>query len=204
MVTNRQKSTSTIQTGTAPRERYFPSIMKNPILLSLSLFACLSIAHAQDAKTDTDTLVAGEYTFEFSEPWVSQQPTSSMRAGELVYGSEEGAPVVVFFHFAGGGGGIQANIDRWIGQFEGTPEVSQTKEDIEGTTVHLLDASGTFMETMGGGPFSGPKKAMEDYKMLAAILESDRGPVFLKVTGPSDKVAEMKEAFTALVKSALD
>ena len=176
--------------------------MKKPLFLSLTLlatFATLLGVRAQDA--ETDTLVAGSYTFEFVKPWVSQTPSSSMRAGQLAHGDEEGAPVVVFFHFAGGGGGIQANLDRWIGQFEGTPDVKQTKEEIDGTTVHFLEATGTFMESMGGGPFSGNTKAMENYKMLAAILESDRGPVFLKLTGPDDQIAAIQEAFNALVKS---
>ena len=175
-----------------------PSLIK--YFFVLILFAAHMPARAQE---EEKTLVAGDYTFKIETPWVWQQPASSMRAGQLAYGESEDAPVAVFFHFAGGGGGIQANLDRWVGQFEGVPEKTQSKEEVSGVVIHLLEASGTFMDSMGGGPFSTAKKPKPGTMMLGAILESDRGPVFIKLTGPKAEVAALKEDFLKLVKSPL-
>jgi hypothetical protein len=72
-----------------------------------------------------------------------------------------------------------------------------------GKKVTLLTAKGTYLETMAGaGPFSGaPKTPKADYTMLAAILPSEQGDVFIKVTGPTKSVEAMKEAFDAFIGS---
>ena len=52
--------------------------------------------------------------------WKQQQPTSRLRAGQFqlpaVATDKEGAELVVYF-FGGAGGGVDANLKRWIGQF---------------------------------------------------------------------------------------
>jgi len=120
--------------------------MKNLPIFFKSLFVLVlaTLTFQAQAQEEETTIVAGEYTFQIEKPWLWQQPASSMRAGQLAYGETEGAPVAVFFHFAGGGGGIQANLDRWVGQLEGEAEKTQTKEEVNGVVIHLLEANGTF------------------------------------------------------------
>lgn len=174
----------------------------------LSLFAlALLFGPLASIQADDDSLKVSEFTFTYGKPWIRQQVTSSMRAGQLLYEQADDSLAnieLVFFYFgAGGGGGIQANIDRWLGQFEGTPE-SKTEEVTMGDKqVTLLTAKGTFLETMGGGgPFSGaPKEPKKDYTMLAAILPSTQGDVFIKATGPNASMEAMREAFMKLVES---
>jgi hypothetical protein len=153
---------------------------------------------------DKESIEVSEFTFKFGDPWVRQQVTSPMRAGQLTYDHEDedlkDVDLVIYFFGAGQGGGIQANIDRWIGQFEGTPKYTIDKKDMGGREVTFLEASGTYMESMGG-PFSGNKTSQPDYAMLAAILPSDQGAVFLKLTGPNDSVEALKEDFMAFSKS---
>ena len=85
------------------------------------------LANAQDEKKEA--LTAGEFTFQFGKPWERQQVTSSMRAGQLKFVQEgeglESVEAVVYYFGPGGAGGVKANIDRWIGQFEGAPSVEQ-------------------------------------------------------------------------------
>lgn len=151
---------------------------------------------------DKDTLIVSEFTFEFGEPWIRQQVMSPMRAGQLTYDHEtlDDVDVILYYFGEGQGGGTQANIDRWIGQFEGTPESETVEEEVGDRKITLLTAKGTYMESMGG-PFSGNKTAMPNYTMLAAILPSDKGAVFLKLTGPDASVEAMKDAFIELAKS---
>lgn len=156
---------------------------------------------------EAGSLKVSEFTFSFTKPWVQQQVTSSMRAGQFLYDHEDEAladvELVLFFFGAGGGGGIQANIDRWISQFEGTPETKTEEKEMGDRKVTLLTAKGTYLDTMAGaGPFSGaPKTAKPDYTMLAAILPSDQGAVFLKLTGPTKSVEAMGDAFLKFTAS---
>ncbi len=174
-----------------------------PVLIAAAFF----VAPSPVLRAEDETIKVSEFTFSYDKPWVRQQVASSMRAGQFLYEhSEEGlenVELVIFFFGAGGGGGVQANIDRWLGQFEGTPESKTEEREMGDRKVVFLTAKGTYMETMAGaGPFSGaPKTAKPDYTMLAAILPSEQGDVFIKVTGPTKSVDAMKDAYEAFVAS---
>ena len=113
-------------------------------------------------------------------------------------GDSEGAECAVFENL---GGGVQANITRWIGQFEKTDaEPNQKKETINGLPVTTVDVTGIFK---GGGPMmggqqSGPKNG---YRLLGAIVEGPDGDVFFKLTGPAKTVAAAQEEFQTMLKS---
>ncbi len=97
------------------------------------------------------------------------------------------------------GGSIEANIDRWVGQFSGKMEKEVTKEKHNGLTVHLVDLTGTFANSPNG-PF-GPKKMEDDYRMLGAICVSSTGNYFLKFYGPKKTVASQLDNFKKMLKS---
>ena len=95
-------------------------------------------------------------------------------------------------------GGVEANITRWIGQFEGaTKENSKVeKKDVDQTKVHMVEIEGTFMDSRGGAAL----KKKENYKMLSAILElKDGSTIFVKSTGPKDVIAKMKDDFIKMI-----
>jgi hypothetical protein len=111
-------------------------------------------------------------------------------------GDSEGAECAVFLNI---GGGVQANIDRWVGQFQTDGAPKQKKETINGLDVTTVDVSGTFK---GGGQMmgqsSGPKAG---YRLLGAIVETPQGEVFFKLTGPAKTVAAAQNEFQAMLKS---
>ncbi len=169
------------------------------------LFAvALSFPSFAEEKVEKKSLTAGEFIFKYAKPWVSQEVTSSMRAGQLVYKQKsqylEDVEMVIYFFGEGQGGGIEANINRWVGQFQGTPEKKIEKKTLGDREVTFLAASGTYMQS-SGGPFSGNKTAKPDSMMLAAILPSSKGAVFLKLTGPKKSVEAMKAAFDEFAAS---
>ncbi|MGE0129874.1 MAG: hypothetical protein AB7U82_17470 [Blastocatellales bacterium] len=129
------------------------------------------------------------------------KPASGMRAATYLIptakGDSEGAECAVFENL---GGGVQANIDRWIGQFEKTDNAPiQKQETVNGLNVTTVDVSGTFK---GGGPMmgqsSGPKVG---YRLLGAIAEGPEGEVFFKLTGPAKTVAAAQAEFLTMLKS---
>ncbi len=155
------------------------------------------------AEEGEETLVLAGFTFKYAKPWKEKQVSSPMRAAELTFDHEDEKLDdldLVFYHFPNQGGGTRANLDRWIGQFAGEPEVAEENLEFDGTKVSLLTASGTFNEP-SGGPFSGNATPRENYTMLAAVVESPSGPVFLKLYGPNASVEAAKDAFKKLATS---
>jgi len=129
------------------------------------------------------------------------KPASGMRAATYIIppatGDSDGGECAVFENL---GGSVQANVDRWIGQFEKTAGApNQKSETISGLTVTTVDVSGTFK---GGGPMMGNTSAPKSgYRMLGAIVEGPEGNVFFKLTGPAKTIAAAQDEFQAMLKS---
>lgn len=142
--------------------------------------------------------------------WVREEPTSNMRKAQFrlpkVEGDGEDASMVVYYFGAGQGGTVQMNIDRWCSQFE-QPDGSDSKEAMHQSSRYVndlgvteIDLSGTFVaETFPG---SGEHVNKPGYRMLAAIISSDHGPYFCKLTGPEKTVEHWSKSFTEYVSSA--
>jgi hypothetical protein len=112
-------------------------------------------------------------------------------------GDSEEAECAVFMNI---GGGVQANIDRWVGQFEKTDGAPSQKRDmINGMIVTTVDVSGTFK---GGGAMmgqsSGPKSS---YRLLGAIAQGPEGEIYFKLTGPAKTIAAAQGEFQAMLQS---
>jgi hypothetical protein len=140
--------------------------------------------------------------------WIFEKPASSMRQAQYrlprADGDSEDAEMVVYY-FQGGGGGVQANIDRWIGQFSqanGSPagdSAKVTKKEVNGIPVTTVDVSGTY--SGGMGPMGQSAESKANYRMLAAVLEAGNGPWFFKLTGPAKTVAKWMPSFESFVDS---
>jgi hypothetical protein len=128
-------------------------------------------------------------------------PPKQMRAATYLIpaatGDSEEAECAVFMNI---GGGVQANIDRWVGQFEKTDgSPIQKQGTINGLPLTTVDVSGTFK---GGGPMMGQSSAPKvSYRLLGAIAEVPEGAVFFKLTGPAKTVAAARDEFQAMLKS---
>lgn len=167
--------------------------------MRLFLFSLLCLTAVLFAVDPVEFRV-GSFSFERPEGWNWIVPTSSMRKAQLAVPNTKGeAAEVNFFHFgAGQGGGVKANVDRWFGQFQNATN-SQKESNIAGTVVVLVEAKGTFLSGMPGGPTT-PK---EDYALRGAILRDDsNGDVFVKMTGPASLLESAKEAFDKMVADA--
>lgn len=137
------------------------------------------------------------------ESWTAAVPASSMRLAEYVAPAADGSQpgeVSIFYFGPGGGGGVEANVARWIGQFknpDGTPATGQqSTETVSGMMVHRVEAAGTFNPGMAGNGVS-----RDNYKMLGAIVESPAGLYFFKMVGPTDTIGARAPEFESLVKS---
>lgn len=145
--------------------------------------------------------------FEFERPasWEWVEVTSQMRKAQLkVPGAKPGESAeVIFFYFGpGNGGGTQANIDRWFGQFQEPRDQIKAKSEpvkVGGVQVTYVSAEGTYSSGMPGGP----KTPLANHALAGAIVEGSEGHVFVRMVGPTALAKAAMADFKKLVESAL-
>jgi hypothetical protein len=153
---------------------------------------------------ETSAQVAG-ITFHPDVNWIDNGP-SGMRAADYMLApqgdDQEPASLAVFYFGPSSGGGVEANLQRWIGQVSipAGENPRQTEIDINGMKAHLLEVHGTYNQSMGG-PMSSQTEAKEGYSMYTAVLETDQGNVFFKLTGPAATATAMNKQFTEMLKA---
>ncbi|WP_143543911.1 hypothetical protein [Rhodopirellula sp. MGV] len=156
-------------------------------------------SHAEDAK-EIDVL--GKAKMEVPAEFKEGEKKSRIIEHEFQVGEGDDAARLTMMR---AGGGVQPNIKRWKGQFSGGKDEDQKVETmtVGPFEVHLVDVSGTFAESMGGGPFFGGKTVQrEDYAMVGAVFAFEGRLYFAKLVGPAKTVKANREKFVAMVKSA--
>lgn len=111
----------------------------------------------------------------------------------------EPAECAVFFFGPGQGGSVDANVERWSRQFEGTPKADRTAAPVAGLRVTRVQLAGTYLAP--GGPMMQSTGKRPGSRLLGAIVEAPEGNVFFKLTGPAAGVAAAQADFDALVGS---
>ncbi len=162
-------------------------------------------------------LIAAAIALAESAAGVSWTPPSSWKPGPekpmrvVTYavpaaaGDQEPGECAVYYFGQGQGGSVQANIDRWIGQFQqpsgkSSKDVAQTKKRmIHGLSVTTVDVSGSYGGM--GGPMAATHSSKPGYRMTAAIVEAPQGAVFFKFTGPAKTVAGSQATFEKMLDS---
>lgn len=152
-------------------------------------------AAADDAKKKPETKDVTVDNLKLTVPktWKQVKPMSRLRTGQFeippVKGEKEKVEYVIY-HFAGGGGGVGANVKRWIDQFQAKGrKVKVTKGKSEQGPYVLVDISGTYNKPIGP-PIRRKTKPTPDARMLAVILgvTEKRKVYYIKVAGGNKTV----------------
>ena len=176
--------------------------MKTFSSLSRVLFALagLILAATTLRAEDHSTFNVGEFTFTRPAKWEWVEVSSPMRKAQLKVADADGkaSADVVFFQFGGNAGSTQANVDRWLRQFDPRDKDSKEETTVGKTKITYVQAEGTYKSGMPGGPLT----PMADYALMGAIIESDDGNVFVKMTGPKALVKANIAEFKKMVEGA--
>jgi hypothetical protein len=171
--------------------------MPKTILAASTLFAvaCLPcLASAQDEKTeavkvkDLELVVPGD--------WERTKPTSTLRLAQFEIPAAKGDTVptqLVVSSFPGGGGGVDPNLQRWLGEFDATGRKVELVEGMgtQGKYV-LVDIAGPHK----GTAFARRDEPLEDGRLLGAIITTaDKEIYFLKMVGQDATVKAATEGF---------
>jgi hypothetical protein len=115
-------------------------------------------------------------------------------------GSDDAPEVSV----ARAGGTPEANIARWVGQFEGASTPKRTDKKVHGIDVTIVEVTGTY--SAGGGMMmpGAPTAPRPDWTLVGAIAQPPKAggsTYFFKLLGPAAKVRDARASFDAFVAS---
>ena len=148
------------------------------------------------AKTEPYEATVGGFKFTVPADWQEQPPKSQFVLGEFSL-TGEGGPARLTLSSAGGG--LEANIERWQGQFSrgpNDPEPRQSEITFDGQKGTLVELSGTYTDMLSAG---NPGK---NWRMLGVAIPLGPTNFFVKLTGPQATVTAQKDAFVKFVESA--
>ena len=174
--------------------------MRRTAFFTLLCLTVTALAVGEDtAEAPATEVKIGAATLRFPAAWKKKNHPSRMRVGTFsipaAEGDAEGGELAIF-DFGGGGGGIDANLQRWIGQFSGDKRtVKVTKGKTDGGEYYIADVAGTYNKSVGP-PILRKTKPAPGYRMYAVILVlKGEGVYFLKLTGPDATVKAQAETF---------
>ncbi|MEX0716870.1 MAG: hypothetical protein WD066_09795 [Planctomycetaceae bacterium] len=177
------------------------------VFVTLSSLALSGTAFAEESDGDvvTKQVKVRDVTLTLPDSWRQTQPASTLRLAQFevppVMGDKEPTELAVF-SFAGGGGGVDDNIRRWISQFEGQGrEVTLTKGKSPQGEYWFADIQGTYLMPVGP-PIRQQTKRLEGGRMLGIILKADKGVYFLRMAGPRYTVSAQENAIRKAIGAA--
>jgi hypothetical protein len=125
-----------------------------------------------------------------------------MRVAEFVVprasGDAEDGELIVYY-FGGSGGSVEANLQRWTSQFQSSKAAVRTKATVNGLQLTSLDVSGTYIAEVRPG--STDRHNKPGFRMRAVVVETPKGPYFIKLTGPSATIERARGAFDQFLRS---
>jgi hypothetical protein len=152
---------------------------------------------------------AQDSTLKFKAPsgWVEEKSGSTMRVAQYKLPKEapdtEDGSLIIYYFGQNGGGGVAANLERWVSQMkqpDGSSNQGKKEEfSVHGLNVTLLDLDGTYVAETAPG--SGEFYNKPNYHLRAAVIETPKGFYYLKVVGPTKTVAKWSGSVTEFIKS---
>jgi len=131
--------------------------------------------------------------------WKQTPPASGMRLAQFDVGTDAAGDAVQCIVFGGNMGADDDNIKRWVGQMgpaaKDAAKIVSSEHD--GLKVTRLEASGSYTDSMRPGE----PKTVATAKMLAAIVESPAGKVYVKLAGPTTVVDAAAAGFDEFLAS---
>lgn len=119
---------------------------------------------------------------------------------------DEDPPSLIIYQFAGGVGGLEANVKRWKGMIE--PAKGKTVDDVTKVTefevskikVTIVDATGTYLFKPN---MSDPSNVVrkENYRLINVYFPTDEKVYTLRVVGPAKSVAAAEKGFMEWLKN---
>ena len=163
-------------------------------------FAVCTPLSADDKPADkakTVEVKIRDITLTVPTTWEKQKPSNRLRLAQFgipAAKGEENPIVLTVFSF--GGSSIQANVDRWISQFDSKGRKAKVTQGVSPAGKYVfVDLTGSFNQSVGP-PIRRKTRKITDGRMLAVILVVEKkGVYFLKMAGENKTVSSAAVAF---------
>ncbi|MGI9014945.1 MAG: hypothetical protein ACR2GY_11950 [Phycisphaerales bacterium] len=136
--------------------------------------------------------------------WESQTPSSSMRVLQMRVPAGDDQPAAgdaTLVAFGGIGGSVDANIQRWVGQFT-AEDGSAVEPNIETRNINGLAVTiATLTGTYDGGAMSATDSGTGRTMIQAIVVRPDGEQIFIRLLGPTATVLAHRDAFDAMLSS---
>jgi len=162
-------------------------------LLALIPLTIVAFAYADEATREVEV---DRLKLAVPEAWKQEKPSNNLRLAQFSIAATEGDKDAAELTISPPiGGTVEANIARWIGQFDGEGRESKmTQGTVEQGDYILVDLKGTYKKPMGP-PILNKTTPVEGYKMLGVVFKAKSGGnYFFKLTGPEKTVAAQADA----------
>jgi gluconolactonase len=158
-------------------------------------------AKAGKTEPKTKKVKAGEITLNVPEDWKQKETAAGPRVAEFQVppagDDKEPGEFAVFYFGPQGAGGVEANVQRWVGQLD---EDGRKVKIVSGESslgkYTLVDLTGAYNKSIGP-PIAGKKKKLPGWRVINVFVETDAGPYFLKLDGPQKTIAAVENDFRA-------
>ena len=107
--------------------------------------------------------------------------------------------------FSSNSGGVDLNIQRWIGQFQrpvGKRPATAEELSVDGKACKWIELSGDFVGGAMTGGSGGPAAGGPIERMLGVAIPLGSRDFYLKLTGSQAAVSDVRDAFRQFVRSA--
>lgn len=186
------------------------SLFGQLLICSLVLaFASLPVLADDEATNPQKQEAAGSIGWTKPAGWASEKPANRMRQAQYrlpASGTDaEDGELVVYF-FGGRAGGVEANLDRWMKQFQrpdGSPcsrdDAAIKNQEVAGLKVTVVDLAGRYIAAVRPG--APQRHDKPGWRMLAAVVTTPEGNYFFKLLGPQATLERWQASFDKLVES---
>lgn len=151
---------------------------------------------SEAAESEAGATTFGPMSFVIPKEWQSRSLDSQFLLADLRIDGSDGEARLTL---STARGGIDANFERWQGQFTrdaNDPAPREETVEVDGKECRLVDLTGTFRN-----PFQ--NEEIESARLIGVAIPLDEpdSAYFCKLTGPSKSVSDLREQFLELVRS---
>lgn len=155
----------------------------------------------RDLLAQGGTITLLDFNATVPSTWVSKTPSSTSRLAQFIVPGKDSAEIVVYFFGTSMGGNVDANLARWRGQFtsgDAKPASERVTRDSTGKfPLTIAEYSGSYRRGLGAGSADSVRAGQT---LIATIVETPRGAMFIQLFGPSGRVSAERDTFLNFVK----
>lgn len=184
--------------------RVFARVMMLCAAVGLTAVPAMVSADEKAAKSDAPKIETKDLDLESAKTvvpasWEKQTPKNNFRMVQFKVAKVEGDDADAEFYVSklAGGGTVEDNIKRWVGQFADGKASETKKAERPKLTIYTTEITGTFIEKKF--PMDTKGTARPGWKMLGAIAETPDGTLYIRLTGPGKTVDAAKAGFDLLI-----